>query len=78
MGAALVMAKGTSGVGSAGGADKATVAASEALGPRVYGEAGGMCKRPPHDEAWHGIDAPPRKGKRVPVESERMQGAPTS
>jgi len=37
------MAEGTAGVGSAGGADKATAAASEALGPRAYGEAGGAC-----------------------------------
>ena len=42
-GAALAMAEGTAGVGSAGGADKATAAASEALGPRAYGEAGGAC-----------------------------------
>ena len=37
------MAEGTAGIGSAGGADKATAAASEALGPRAYGEAGGTC-----------------------------------
>jgi len=37
------MAKGTASVGSAGRADKATTAASEALGPRAYGEAGGAC-----------------------------------
>ena len=43
MGAALAMAEGPAGVGSAGGADKATVAASEALGPRAYGEGGGAC-----------------------------------
>jgi len=35
------MAKGTASVRSAGRADKATAAASKALGPRVYGEAGG-------------------------------------
>jgi len=40
VGTALAMAKGTSGVGSAGRADKATVAAPEALGPRAYGGAG--------------------------------------
>jgi len=46
------MAEGTSGIGSAGGADKAAVAASEALGPRAYGGAGwGECKRPLHGEA---------------------------
>jgi hypothetical protein len=37
VGAALAMAEGTFGIGSAGRADKATVAASEVLGPRVYG-----------------------------------------
>jgi len=37
MGAAFAIAVGTSGIGSAGGADKASVAASEALVPRAYG-----------------------------------------
>ena len=41
MSAALAMAEGTFGVGSTGGADKATIAASEALGPRAYGGARG-------------------------------------
>ena len=40
MGAALALAEGTSGVRSAGGADKASVAASKALGPRAYGGVG--------------------------------------
>jgi len=35
------MAEGTAGVRSAGGADKATIAAPEVLGPGVYGGAGG-------------------------------------
>jgi len=74
VGAALAMAEDTSGVGSAGGADKATVAASEALGPRAYGGAGGQYKRLPHGE----IDAPLRKGEQAPVESERWRGVPTS
>jgi len=43
VGAALAMAEGTAGVGSADGANEAAVAASEALGPRAYGEAGGAC-----------------------------------
>jgi len=43
VGAALAMAEGTAGVRSAGGADKAIAAASEALRPRVYGKAGGAC-----------------------------------
>jgi len=38
------MAKGTSGIRSAGGADKATIAASEALGPMALGGAGGVRK----------------------------------
>jgi len=54
MGAALAMAKDTSDVGSAGRADKATIAASEALGPRVYGGAGGQYERLLHGK----IDAP--------------------
>jgi len=41
MHAALAMAESPAGVGSAGGADKATVAAPEALGPGAYGGAGG-------------------------------------
>jgi len=41
LGAALAMAEGTAGIGSAGGADKATIAASEALRPWAYGKAGG-------------------------------------
>lgn len=54
VGTALAMAKGTSGVGSAGRADKTTAAAPEALGPRAYGRAGeGKCDRPLHGEAWH-------------------------
>jgi len=44
LGAALAMAKGTAGVGSAGGADKATIAASEVLRPWAYGKAGGEGK----------------------------------
>jgi len=39
--AALATAKGTSGVGSAGGANTATAVVPEALGPGVYGGAGG-------------------------------------
>jgi len=70
VGAALAMAKGTAGVGSAGGADKATIVASEALGPLAYGRAGGegKCEKPPQGNAWHQVDAPLQEGKRVPVE----------
>jgi len=74
MGAALAMAEDTSNVRSAGRADNATVAASEALGPRVYGGAGGQYERLPHGK----INAPLRKGEQAPVESERRRGVPTS
>jgi len=39
--AVLAMAEGPAAVGSAGGADEATVAVPEALGPGAYGRAGG-------------------------------------
>jgi len=69
--AALAMAKGPAGVGSAGGADKATVAAPEALGPGAYGRArGGRCERPSHGEAWHGADAPRQEGERASSRKE--------
>jgi hypothetical protein len=35
----LAMTEGTAGIRSAGGADKATIAVPEVLGPRVYGRA---------------------------------------
>ena len=41
MGTAFAMAEGPAGVGSAGGANKATVAVPEALGPGAYGRARG-------------------------------------
>jgi len=41
MHAALAMAESPAGVGSAGRADKATIAAPKVLGPRAYGRAGG-------------------------------------
>ena len=64
LGAALAMAEGTAGVGSAGGADKATVAASDALGPRAYGKGGGggMC----------GVNVPLREREWVLVEPKGM------
>jgi len=49
MGAALAMAKGTSSIGSAGRAKKATTATPEAL----EHEAGSRHERPPQSEAWH-------------------------
>jgi len=42
IGTTHAMAKGTSSVRSAGGADKATVAAPKVLGPRAYSRAGGV------------------------------------
>ena len=74
MDAALAMAKGTAGIRSAGGADKATIAAPEALWPRAYGGAGGgawgRCKRSPYGDTCHRADVLQQEGKRVLVESE--------
>ena len=55
VGAALAMAEGATGVGSAGGADKATVAASKVLGPWAYGRAGGRASAKCHCKARPGI-----------------------
>ena len=64
VGAAFAMAEGPASIGSAGGADKATVAVSEALGPRVYGKAGrGMC----------GVNALLQEREQALVESKGMQ-----
>ena len=71
MRAALAMIEGPAGVGSTGGADKATVAVPEALGPGIWRSRRGGCKRPPHSEAWHGADAPWREGEQSIVELER-------
>jgi len=51
--AALAMAKGTSGIGSAGGADTATAVVPEALGPGAYGGAGGTGAR--MATTWQGL-----------------------
>ena len=40
MGTALAIAKGPAGIRSAGRADKATIVAPKALGPRTYGGEG--------------------------------------
>jgi hypothetical protein len=48
---AFAIAKGTAGVESAGGTEKATAAKSEALEPGVYSEAGSRCERPLHGGA---------------------------
>jgi len=75
MGTALAMAKGTAGVGSAGGADKATVAASEVLRAWAYGKAGGegKCEMSLQVEGWHQVDTLLQEGKRVPIESGGMR-----
>jgi len=56
--AVLAMAEGPAGIGSAGGADEATIAVPKALGPRAYGRAGGggRYKRPLHSKAWQEAD----------------------
>ena len=66
---ALDMAEGTASVGSASGADKATAATPEVLEPRVYdraGGGGGCAIRPPHGEAWSGVDTPCHCCERAP------------
>jgi len=65
VGAALAMAEGTASIGSAGRADKATIAASEALWPLAYGRAGGegKCEKPLQGDAWHRVDTPLQEGK---------------
>jgi len=51
VGAALAIAKDTSGIGSGGGADKASIAAPKAFESRVYGQAGGAGAKA---TAWQG------------------------
>ena len=50
--AALAMAEGTTGVKSAGRAEKATAAKSEALESGAYGKAGSRREGPLHGGAW--------------------------
>jgi len=52
MGAALAIAKDTSGIRSGGGADKASIAAPEAFESRAYGGAGGAGVKA---TAWQGL-----------------------
>jgi hypothetical protein len=49
--AAFAIAKGTASIESAGRAEKATTAKSEALEPRAYSEAGSRCERLLHGGA---------------------------
>jgi len=64
-GAALATAKGTSGVGPAGGAKKSTAATSEALEREAYAGQGAMRKATAKREAWNRVETPPREGGRV-------------
>ena len=73
MGAALAMAKGTSSVGSTGGAKKATAATPKALEHEAYNEAGSRHERPPQSEAWHRAETPPWEGEQVFDEPERKR-----
>jgi len=75
MGTALAMAKGTSGVGSAGGADKATVAASEVLGPRAYGRVGGEVQKA---STWRGLawDRCRKRASECPLSRKECEGPP--
>jgi len=70
--AVLAMAKGPAGVGSAGGADEATVAVSEALGPGVYGGAGGGADTKGHRIARPG-KRPMQCGKKASKRSLRWK-----
>jgi len=75
VGASLAIAKGTSSVRSAGGADTATAVVPKVLGPRVYGGAGGAGAQ--KATAWWGLawgrhTVPPlRKGEQEPIDLER-------
>jgi len=60
--AALAMAEGTACVESAGEAEKAIAAKSEALEPGAYDKAGRR-ERPPQGRARHGVETSPREGE---------------
>ena len=62
MSAALAMAEGAACVKSAGEAEKAITAKSEALEPRAYDKAGRR-ERPPQGGAWHGVKTSPQEGE---------------
>ena len=61
MSTALAMAEDTTGIGSAGKAEKAIAVKSEALEPRVYCKAGssGRHEWPPQGKAGHGAKTLP-------------------
>jgi len=76
--AALAMAEGTACVESAGEAEKAIAAKSEALEPGAYDKAGRR-ERPPQGWARHGVETSPREGEwegyvRTREKSDRARG----
>jgi len=70
VGAALAIAEGTSGVGSGGGADKASIAAPEALESGVYGRAGGAGAKA---TAWRGLGRSRRTSGKGRVSAHRVE-----
>jgi hypothetical protein len=71
MSTALAMAEGTAGIESAGGAENATAAKSEALEPGAYGKAGSRRERPLHSRACHGVDTLTQEGRQALNKLER-------
>jgi len=63
IGAAPALAKGTGSVKLVGGAERATTAKPEALGPGVYGEAGCGHEMPLQGEAGCEIKMPLQEGE---------------
>jgi len=63
VGAAPALAEGTGGVELVGGAERATTAKPEALGPGAYGEAGCGHETPLQGEAGHEIEMPLQEGE---------------
>jgi len=73
VGAALATAKGTSSIGSTGGAKKATTATPKALENEAYNEAGSRHERPLQSKAWHRAKTPLREGEQVFNKPERKR-----
>jgi len=70
VGAALAIAKDTSGIGSGGGADKASVAAPEAFESGAYGGAGGAGAKA---TAWRGPGRSRRTSGKGRVSAHRVE-----
>ena len=72
MSAALAMAEGAAGVESAGGAEKATAAKSEAQAWSVW-RGREQAREATARRGWHGVDTPMREGERAFDEPERKR-----